>query len=78
MTGNVEITPREVYDQVLEMRGEISTFIAEQRSFNTTSITVRDDHERRIRVGERWQWAIPPALLGVLLNVALVLGKVTT
>lgn len=68
----VTITFREVYDEIVGMRGDV-------RSLTETRENTRDileDHESRMRALERWKYGIPVATLtGVVGIVAAVLGK---
>ena len=51
----VTITFREVYDQIVQMRGDVRS-LTENSSDVAGMLT---DHESRLRSIERWRWGIP-------------------
>jgi hypothetical protein len=64
----VTITSREIYDAVLALRGAVDRLTS-----HVDAIRVRlEDHEERIRAGERLRWPLPSAAILVsLITLAL-------
>lgn len=67
-SDRVEITLRDVYAEVLSVKGTVQTM--------TTVVPQVADHENRLRALEKWRYALPPALLcsAASLLVALLEG----
>ncbi|WP_026415463.1 hypothetical protein [Actinomadura oligospora] len=63
---NVVITMREVYDAVVELRGEVR----ELRGDHARSKDGHLDHESRIRDLEKWRYATTAALITALASLA--------
>jgi hypothetical protein len=68
--GNVTITGREIYDEIVGMRDDVRS-LAQSRSDDAKTL---DDHETRLRAVERWRYGIPITAIasGVAVATALV------
>jgi hypothetical protein len=65
----IRITPKEVYDSVLALKGSVDTSIGELRDIKKDL----EDHEDRIRLLERARW--PLTSIVVLISLAsLIIG----
>jgi hypothetical protein len=60
----VEITPKEIYDAVVELTGRVNVLIEQGRETRTDVA----DHEERLRSLERARWPLPA--LSVLIALA--------
>ncbi|MGI5408212.1 hypothetical protein ACQEV9_15595 [Streptomyces chartreusis] len=69
--GVVTISAREIYDEIVGMRAEVQTLV----NTNTAVKETLDDHEQRIRAGERWRYAVPTAALGALISAGITIAK---
>ncbi|MFD3956568.1 MULTISPECIES: hypothetical protein [Streptomyces] len=69
----VQITAREIYDELRDMRGEVRT-MAQHLDTDKTAIA---DHEARIRAIERWKYSIPAAVLMGIASVAVEVARAT-
>ncbi|MEU6246424.1 hypothetical protein [Glycomyces sp. NPDC047010] len=62
--GTVTIGAREIYDEVVSMRGDLGRFGGELSRISDADETTQEnlaDHEDRLRQMERRLWAIPTA-----------------
>jgi hypothetical protein len=67
----VTIGAREIYDELVGMREDV-------RSLTQTSESVAhklDDHEERLRVLERWKYALPTAAVSGVLAAGVTLAR---
>ncbi len=53
----VHISPREIYDEIIGMRGDVRS-LGEQTESVRTELA---DHESRLRALEAWKYALPVA-----------------
>lgn len=65
------VTIREVYDEMRELTSELRTLTSELKESRRTD----EDHERRIRVLERWMWGLPVSIIGTIAAVIIALAK---
>ena len=67
----VTISAREIYDQIVGMRGDVQSLLQS----NTEVQKTLDDHEQRIRSNERWRYGMPIAALGAVVSAGITIAK---
>jgi hypothetical protein len=69
--GGVTIGAREIYDELVGMRGDVRdlTHASEMVSRKL------EDHEERLRTLERWKYALPTAAVSGLLAAGVTLAR---
>ncbi|MFE9381769.1 hypothetical protein ACFYMO_00810 [Streptomyces sp. NPDC007025] len=68
--GSVSIGAREIYDELVAMRGEVR---ASTQSLQGVATTLAD-HEDRIRAVERWKYSVPTALVTAVIAAATTIA----
>lgn len=71
MPDEEHISLWDLYQAILALDKRVSVMETAVAAF----VKSNDDHEGRIRAGERWQYAIPPAILGSLAAAVIALIK---
>ncbi|GGK32255.1 hypothetical protein GCM10010124_26290 [Pilimelia terevasa] len=74
--GPVTITPRDIYDQLVQLRSAVERLIDAEADTGKKL----DDHEARIRGLERGRWPLPSlallvSILALVLPVVLLIKK---
>ncbi|MFC4117532.1 hypothetical protein [Nonomuraea zeae] len=59
------ITIRDIYEEMRELTAEVRTLTSELKESRRTD----DDHEKRIRILERWMWGLPVSILTAIAAV---------
>jgi len=67
----VLITAKDVYEQVMKLVVGVNQLTQELKESRKTD----DDHEKRLRVVERWMWGLPVAFLTAVSGVVIALMK---
>lgn len=67
----VHIGAREIYDEVVGLRGDVQRIGQTEANITETL----DDHETRIRGVERWVYAIPVATVGGVIAAVVAFIK---
>ncbi|MFE0151379.1 hypothetical protein ACFWY5_29830 [Nonomuraea sp. NPDC059007] len=65
------VTLREIYEEMRDLTTEVRTLTSELKESRRTD----DDHERRIRVLERWMWGLPVSILAAIGSVIVAFTK---
>jgi hypothetical protein len=65
------ITIKDIYEEMRDLTSEVRTLASELRESRRTD----DDHERRIRVLERWMWGLPVSILTAIAAVVTALVR---
>lgn len=63
--GGFVVTIRDVYEEMRELTSEVRTLTSELKESRRTD----DDHEKRLRVLERWMWGLPVSILTAIAAV---------
>jgi hypothetical protein len=67
----VNISAREIYDQIVGLRDDVRSLVQSNAAVQTTL----DDHETRIRSVERWKYAVPTATVGAIISAGITIAK---
>jgi hypothetical protein len=67
----VNISAREIYDQIVGLRDDVRSLVQSNAAVQTTL----DDHETRIRSVERWKYAVPTATVGAIVSAGITIAK---
>jgi hypothetical protein len=67
----VNISAREIYDQIVGLRDDVRSLVQSNAAVQTTL----DDHESRIRSVERWKYAVPTATIGSVVAAGITIAK---
>lgn len=69
--NGVVVSLKDMYDELRALVSEVRTLTQELKESRRTD----DDHERRIRILERWMWGLPVAVIGAIAaNLKAFLG----
>lgn len=69
----VHIGAREIYDQVVGLRGDVRSLVESREAVEETL----DDHEERLRSIERWKYSVPVAALSAVAGAVVSIVKAT-
>lgn len=67
----VTIGAREIYDQVVGLRGDVRSLVESREAVDETLA----DHEQRLRSVERWKYSVPVAAIGALTSTVVTIYK---
>ncbi|WP_343955607.1 hypothetical protein [Nonomuraea longicatena] len=59
------VTLRQIYEEMRDLTAEVRTLTSELKESRKTD----EDHERRLRVVERWMWGLPVSIIAAVAAV---------
>jgi signal transduction histidine kinase len=65
------VTLKDVYEEMRDLTSEVRTLTSELKESRKTD----EDHERRLRIVERWMWGLPVAFLTAVGGLLMALLK---